>query len=239
MIDDLLHRFSAFVDLTQEERIALRDMIGHEAPFEAGERIRLEGDEVISLCFLHEGWALSSITHPDGSRQVLKVHRAGDIMGMPSLPFETAVESLVALTSARVSAIPLGKLGTLLADSPRLGALMLLMAQEERVTLMDRLAIGGQFSAKHSVAALLLLLFDGRPPSDDLAVSLHIPLTQVQIADLLGLSTVHVNRVMIALEAEGLITRDGPLGHTYELPDVPRLKSLIGMPDRVRRRDPA
>lgn len=103
---------------------------------------------------------------------------------------------------------------------------------------MDRLTIGGQLSAKHSVASLLLSLFDGRPPSDSSDTKLHIPLVQDQIADLLGLSTVHVNRVIVALEAEGLIRREGNKLHTYELTDVPQLKSLIGMAQRVRRRNP-
>ena len=101
--DALFHRFSAFVDLTDRERTAMRDVIGPERPLNAAEHIRSEGDEVAGLFFLHEGWVLSSINHPDGSRQVVKVHRSGDVMGAPSMPFETAVESLVALTPARAA----------------------------------------------------------------------------------------------------------------------------------------
>ena len=237
-----LHRFSAFVDLTPLERTALHDMIGPESSFNAGKRIRCEGDAVSGMFFLHEGWVLSSIIHSDGSRQVLKVHRSGDIMNGPSLPFETAVASLVALTPAKVSTIPIHKLGMLFAAHPRLAAVLFLNCQEERVTLMDRLAVGGQLGAKHSVAAFLLQLFDGRPPSDGSDAKLHIPLTQHQIADVLGLSPVHVNRVMAALEAEGLIKRSAPRtgrgGHIYEFPDTPRLKSLVDMPERMRRRNP-
>ena len=239
MTDDaLLHRFSAFVDLTDRERAAMRDMIGPERPFNAAEHIRSEGDEVASLFFLHEGWVFSGISHPNGSRQVVEVHRSGEVMGAPSLPFETAVESLVALTPARVSTIPLGKIGALFVEHPRLAAILYLKSQEERVTLMDRLAVGGQLSAKHSVAALLLLLIDGRLPPGGSDTRLHIPMTQAQIGDVLGLSVVHVNRVMCVLETEGLIRRDGPIAQTYELPDVPRLKELIGLPERVRRRNP-
>lgn len=238
MIEDLFHRFSAFIDLTLPERSALHDTVGQGSLFDAAQQIALEGDETTALFFLHEGWVLSGITHPDGSHQVLNVHRSGDLMGMSSLPFETAIESLVALTSSRVSTITLSKFDALLAAFPRLGSVTLLIAQEERVTLMDRLAIGGRLTAKHSVAALMLLMFDGRPPSEGHEAKLHVPLTQTQIADVLGLSTVHVNRVMNALEAEGLIKRDGALRHNYELPDVPRLKELIGTPERVRRRVP-
>lgn len=239
MTDAPLHRLSAFADLTALERAAMRDIVGHERSFEPAKGVRLEGDAATGLFFLHEGWVLSSITHPDGSRQVLKVHRSGDVMGAPSLPFETAVESLVPLTPARVSAISLAKLGALFSAHPRLAAMLYLACQEERVTLMDRLAVGGQLSAKHSVAALLVLLFESRPPSDGCGTQLHIPLTQMQIGALLGLSPVHVNRVMVALAAEGLVKRAGRQGHTYELPDVPHLKRLIGLPERVRRRNPA
>ncbi len=239
MIGASLHRFSAFVDLTERERAALGDMIGRERAYAAAECIRAEGDAATHLFFLHEGWVLSGITQPDGSRQALNVHRSGDVLGAPSLPFETAVEDLVSLTPTIVSAISLAKLGALFATHPRLATLLYLNCQEERVTLMDRLAVGGQLGAKHSVAALLLLMFDGRPPSDSSGTRLHIPLTQSQIADVLGLSAVHVNRVMAALEADGLVRRDGLSWRTYELPDVPRLRALTGLPERVRRRNPA
>lgn len=237
MTEDPLHRFSAFVDLTPQERAALDGMAAPASSFGAGGCIRSEGDESNGLFLLHEGWVFSSITYPDGSRQVLKIHRPGDVMGAPSLPFETAVASLVALTPARVCAISLSKLGTLFIAHPRLAAVLFLNCQEERVMLMDRLAISGQLTAKHSVAALLLLLIDDDPPAQGRGSTLHIPLTQQEIGDVLGLSTVHVNRVMGALKTEGLIKRAGPNGRTYELPDVPRLKGLVGMPERVRRRD--
>lgn len=239
MSDALLHRFSAFVDLTPHERAAMRDLIGRVSSFAISEEIRVEGDEVRSLYFLHEGWVLSSVAHPNGSRQVLKVHRSGDILGAPSLPFETAVESLVALTATKVSLIPLNKLGHLFVEHPRLAALFYLTCQEERVILMDRLAVGGQLGAKLSLATLLLLLFDGRPSANSSDARLVIPLTQQQIGDVLGLSAVHVNRVLNELEDEGLVKRDGPLKRLYELPDASRLKKVVGMPERVRQRSPA
>lgn len=124
MIDPPLHRFSTFVDLTHEEQVALRDMIGLGSSFGAGRHICVEGDETKSLFFLLEGWVLSTITHPSGSRQALKAHQAGDVMGAPSLPFATAVESLVALTAAKVSEVPLNKLGALFVTHPRLAALL-------------------------------------------------------------------------------------------------------------------
>lgn len=235
MIDDIaLHRFSTIVDLTPGEDSFLRGLGDRTISYEAGKPIRSEGDEPGGIFMLHEGWILSSITNADGRRQIHKVHRAGDIFGAPSLPFEATVESLIALTPCKVSSIALFSLGELFAKAPRLGAVLFLLAQEERAALMDRLMAAGRLSAKHNVAALLLVLHRGGP-SGGKGTLIHQPMTQSQIADVLGLSTVHVSRSLIALESGGFIRRDG---HTYDLLDIARLDAFVGLPARKIRRNP-
>lgn len=235
MLDEsVLWRFSGFVDLTAAERRALLSLLGPAAQALPGETIHLQGDPP-RLYLLHEGTVLSVVGTADGSRRVLKVHRPGDVMGAPSLPYAGAAESLVALTPSRVGPIALPALGELFARWPRLGAVMFLAAQAERVALMDRLVMSGCLDAAHSFAALLLQLLRSSPPGAPEA-ALHLPLTQPQIADVLGLSAVHVNRVVKALERDGLILREGYL---YHILDLARLEAYAGMPRRVPARNPS
>jgi CRP/FNR family transcriptional regulator, anaerobic regulatory protein len=229
-------RFSALADLTDRERAALRGLAEPPAYYPRGSVIRAEGQQP-HLYLLHTGWAASSATFADGKRQFFKVHLPGDVMGAPSLPLQSAAETLTVLTDATVSRMSLGALGHLFADHPRVGALFFLAANEERVILMDRLIAIGRRAAVPRLAALLLhlderlSLIDGDRPN-----ILELPLTQEQIGDLIGLTPVHVNRVFRRLEAQGVIERQG---RTVVIPSHEALSQVAAIPRRSVARNPA
>jgi CRP-like cAMP-binding protein len=197
--------------------------------------IRREGDRPQSIYMLIEGWVVSSMTLADGSRQIVKVHLPGDILGSPSVALDRAAETLTALTPVRLRSIGLAGLGALFTRAPHLAALLFLSAQQERIILMDRLCSIGRTSAECRLSALLVHLHDRlkliRP---DLGSRFDHPLTQEQIGDIIGLTAVHVNRVFRALEEKRLILRDG---HSVELLDIPALRRLSGVPVRTLAQD--
>jgi CRP/FNR family transcriptional regulator, anaerobic regulatory protein len=156
-------------------------------------------------------------------------------MGAPSLPYEQAVETLTSLTPVRVARIALPAVGRLFADFPRLGAFFFLAAQEERVILMDRLAAIGRLDALHRIAGLLIHLHErqvllGRDPSGPI----EMPLTQDQIADLLGLTPIHVNRTLRRMDLEGYVERKRG---SVELRRFADLRAMVGLPPRIVRRN--
>lgn len=232
-----LGRFSMFGDLSAVEAEALHHLAGPSVKLDANRDVRVGWDAPPGPFFLTAGWALSSVDLPDGGRQILKVHLPGDIMGAPSLPFEGPVETLTTLTPVQVSPISLPALGELFARAPRLGALLFLGAQEERVHLMDRLTAMGRMDAERSVASLLVHLYERlvAPAAIERAAVIELPMTQPQIGDVLGLTSVHVSRVLGRLEKEGHIRR---IGRTVELKDPARLRRSAGLPRRRLLRDP-
>lgn len=223
-------RFAAFAELTRAERSALQDLPGPPFSFAPSQVIRHEQDPVDGVYFLHEGWAMTSASFADGDRQILKIHLPGDIMGAPSLALDRAAETITAVTQVVASKVPGQKLGEIFARRPRLALLFFLAAQEERVALMDRLLVMGRRSAKESLAFLLLNLHDqlSKPDADGMR-SFDLPLNQSEIADLLGIHVVHVNRMFRALESDGLITRSGK---RITLTDPAKLQALTGLPKR-------
>ncbi len=232
--DVTLERFSAFGDLSEAEASALRQLLGPEIRLRAACDVREAWGGRHTLFVIREGWAASSADLSDGGRQILKIHLPGDLMGAPSLAFDAPVETLTTLTPARVSPVSLPALGELFARAPRLGAVMFLGAQEERALLMDRLTAVGRMDAEHSVMSLLLHLHERLSAAHPSGV-IPFPLTQAQVADVLGLTPVHVSRVMRRLEKAGRIRRDG---RTVELPDVGGLRGAAAIPRRRLRRDP-
>lgn len=197
--------------------------------------IRREGDPVQSVYMLLEGWAISSIALADGRRQIVKVHLPGDILGSPSVTLAAAAETLTALTQVRIRSVSLAAFGTIFKRLPHLAALLFLSAQQERVILMDRLCSVGRTSAESRLAALILHLRDRLALlHPDIGSRFEHPLTQEQLGDIVGLTSVHVNRVFRVLEDKRLIRRDG---HAVELLDIPALRRLSGVPVRNLTQD--
>ncbi|EQA99814.1 hypothetical protein L288_19210 [Sphingobium quisquiliarum P25] len=228
-------RLSEFLSPTPAEFDLFVGLAGPIQQVERHRTIRREGDRPQSVYLLVEGWVLSSMTLPDGSRQILKVHLPGDMMGSPSIALAGAAETLTALTPVKLRAMSHAALGSLFTRAPRLAALLFLSAQQERVILMDRLCSIGRTSAECRLALLLLHLHDRlKLITPRMEGTFDHPLTQEHIGDILGLTSVHVNRVFRALENRGLIRRSG---HRVELLDMPALRKLSGVPVRPLAQD--
>ncbi|USI74846.1 Crp/Fnr family transcriptional regulator [Sphingomonas morindae] len=232
-----LQRCLAFLDLSPSERATLDAMAGPPTPLPKRAVIRAEGDAVDTIFFLLEGWVTSSLSLPNGDRQIVKLHLPGDMLGTPSMVLAQAAETLTAITPVRLCRMSLSDYGQLFVRAPRLAAVLFLCAQQERITLMDRITSLSRTSAAQRLAALLLHIDErlrlGEPGR---APMLDLPLTQEQIGDMTGLTAVHVNRTFRELELMGLITRRG---RQVGLADLERLRQFAALPPRVWVRDPS
>lgn len=170
--------------------------------------IQRVNETITELFVLREGRAMSFVILPDGSRQILRVYFPGDFIGSASTIYNRAPESLIALSDAVICPFDKHALRRLLGDHPRVAALLFLLSNAERISLTDRLASLGRTSAKGRVASFLLDIFDRLRMTDDGIVdSFELKLTQEEIGDAIGLTSVHVNRMIRQMEQEGLISR--------------------------------
>jgi CRP-like cAMP-binding protein len=197
--------------------------------------IRAQGDPVRDVYFLSEGWVGCCVDVAAGGRQMVKVHLPGDVLGTPSLTLSSAAETLIALTRATVDVIPVQAFSRLFMDHPRIAAAMYLNAQKERVFLMDRLTSVARTSAAQRLAAFLLNVYDRLTLVGLEEPSFDLPLSQDQLADVLGITAVHANRTLFQLQESGLIARTG---RSISLLDVPALRSFGAMPQRRFERSP-
>jgi CRP-like cAMP-binding protein len=232
-----LSRFSAFADLTEREQATLQGLAEDCVTCPRETVIIAEGEALPRLFLLHSGWAATSIGLLSGERQLIKIHMPGDMMGVSSLSMESVAETIVALTPVTVSHLAPTALSRIFSEMPRLAMLFYLAAQEERIILMDRMTAIGRRTARQRVAALLAHLIDRlRLLDPDHPLSITVPLTQEQIGDLLGLTAVHVNRVLRILEDDGLIRR---VRKHIDLLDPEGLRDIAALPRRVPVRNPS
>lgn len=223
-------RLGHYIDLSVAEEAALERLELNERAYRKGAVIRREKEAVQELFIVKKGWAFSCALLADGGRQILRLHFPGDLIGTSSLAFTHAAHTLVALTDMVACPFDTAAMRDLFISYPRLAGLFFAVGQVEHVALTDRLASLGRTSARARVAALLLdTVYRLRVLHPDAGNDFLFPLTQEEIGDATGLTAVHVNRMLRALEEAGLIQRrDGRI----TIPDEERLAALAAYENR-------
>jgi len=178
------------------------------APREAlkGECLVEEGSENTSLIILCRGMARAARMLADGGQQIVAMFVAGDLLNAGDLTFRYTRTSISALTPVVSLSIPLSALNRLMEERPAIARALWRETANQAAIQREWLIGLGRRTAQARLAHFLcemscrLQLFD--PGAVD---GFELPLTQQDLGDILGLSTVHVNRVLQALRSDGLI----------------------------------
>ncbi len=233
MVSCLAERLSHYVRLSEAESLSLAQLEEQERAYRRGAVVIRENEGPRELFIVRSGWLHSSGVLGNGSRQILRFHFQGDILGMPLLAFSEPPETVTAVTDVVLSPFSREKLGQLIGEHPRLGALILSISVAERVALADRLASIGRTSARARVGSLICEIVSRMRRLGAVSDNgyIQLPLTQEDIGDATGLTSVHVNRMMRALAEDGIIERNG--GSQIRLLDDKRLIADSNYIDRT------
>ncbi|WP_262273537.1 Crp/Fnr family transcriptional regulator [Microvirga yunnanensis] len=222
-LNPLLWKLDSIADLSDEEKRAVLDLPMNVKIFEADSDIVRDGDRPSECCLVLSGFICRYKILSDGKRQIMGFYIPGDIPDLQSLHLKVMDNSIGALATSSIALIPHESLRALLERHPGLGAVLW------RDTLIDAAMfrawmIGiGRRSAYQRIAHLLCEL-QMRLRAVGLAGEhgYDLPVTQNELGDALGLSTVHVNRVLQDLRSEGLIVLRGG---TLHIPDWEALQA--------------
>ena len=164
-----------------------------------------EGEPQNPVLRLHSGWAVRVRFLPNGRRAVLAIHLPGDLIGLGSLLARSEGASVIALTAAAYQSVAADELRRLILARPEGMLRVVHLVDRERRRLEDLTIALGRCNAEQRVA-LLLLDLHSRLRSKKLieATAFRLPLTQAEIGDHLGLTVVHVNRVLRSLREQGI-----------------------------------
>lgn len=230
-----LVRFQAFAQLSDAELRAMMPMVRTPRQLDKGAFLQEEGEQATNVYLLLKGWTASSVMMADGHRQILKVHMAGDLIGLPGLAVATTPDTVVALTDVVFGQIDLRAFGKLFNDFPRVAALLFLISQEERLMLMDRLALVGQRDAAGRIAGMLLQLHARMLRQDpSIGNTLRLPLTQADLADMVGVSVVHINRTLMDLREKRIVSW---IRRQAVIHNEAALREIAGLPARKVARE--
>lgn len=174
-------------------------------------------------CRLSGGWACRAIGWPDGRRAIIDIYLPGDIIGIEAALFDRPSDEVAAITALGVRAIDAAALAELMVNPAAAAAAFWLLAEQQR--RIDRLTAALARRDAHERLALMLIDLHDRLRQRGLIAeaSYPLPLTQQQIGDHLGLTLVHVNRVLRSLREKRIVSIDR---HVVSIRDLDRLRQL-------------
>ena len=218
----LLH----FAPLSDADRQLLDHLAAGEEYFAADADIAAEGMVPRSVFLLKEGMAMRYRNMPDGRRQIMTFLIPGDLCDMHVFLLKEMDHSIGAITPVRVAPIARESIMNLFGANPRISAALWWSSLQEEAMLRERIVSLGRRDARGRVAYLLceLLWRHAAVGLTDGAV-FRLPLTQTEVADTLGLTPVHVNRVLKEFRQDGLISMER---RTMSLLGVEELQALAG-----------
>ncbi len=192
--------------LSAAETDAVLAIVPEPQPAAAGADILDALQRPHSCAVLVEGLAARYKLTPDGRRQVVSVHVPGDILDLYAWVMGRSDYSVLAVSDCRVSRIGFADLERLVGLHPRLGIALWRDMAAEGAVFREWVVGLGQRSAYERIAHFLCefacrLRAVGIGSQD----AIPFPLTQALLGDTLGMSAVHVNRVLQQLRREGLI----------------------------------
>ena len=205
----LLRKLSTHSPLDEGDREAILALPWAKRTIEPQGYIVREGDIPVLCGVLLSGFAFRQKLTGDGSRQIVSLHVPGDPLDFQNFYLEESDHNVQALTRAEVAFIDRGELRQLARARPGIGQAILVNILVDASIFREWILNVGRRAAPARLAHVLCEL-GVRLEAQGLAHEhgYQLPMTQEQLADVVGLTAVHVNRTLKALEANGLIKRD-------------------------------
>lgn len=213
------------VDLTDEDRVRLEKASSQTRHVGAREDLIQENEAPANVHVVLSGFACRYKILPEGKRQIMALLVPGDACDLQVQILRRMDHSISTLTPCVIANIPPDEIRSL-ASQPRLTQALWWATLVDEAILREWLVNMGQRQADEQLAHILCELLV-RLQTVGLARenSFDLPFTQEELGDVLGITTVHVNRVLQGLREEGLIVLKGKV---LTIPDVERLKQFAG-----------
>lgn len=236
-------RLARYADLDSIDIGALWSLIEGDMTIKKRRDLVVDGCEYRRLCFVEEGFAARYKLLRNGRRQIVNVVVPGDVVGMPGSFLDRSAYSVVAITDIKLQSCSLDDYVRLCHQRPQFGLLLSWLAMEEAAIYAEHIVDIGRRTPIERLARFLLeihsrLVTVGRATE----TAFDLPFSQEVIGDALGLSVPHLNRMLVQLRTDGLITIHERrvafadlkamqvLGH-YQPLNLTRIPAVDGKPD--------
>ncbi len=226
MTNPLVRKLGSFTMLSDDDKARLNGLSRSTQRHKAGTDLIAQGDRPREVFLLIEGWACRYKVLPDGNRQIMAYLIPGDLCDIHVFILKAMDHAIGLLSDARVAAIPKRVMLDTLREHPGIAQALFWATLVDEAVLREWLVNIGQRDAYRRTAHLfceMRLRMRQVGLTHDGAFSL--PLTQEQLGDTMGLTSVHVNRTLQKMRAEGLISLQGGV---LTIHDPDRMAAIAG-----------
>lgn len=223
--------------LSADDRSALRTLPFQRQSVPPHGFILREGEPSRRCALIHSGLAYRNKTTAEGMRQIVSIHIPGDMVDLQGALLKIADHNVQALTPCEMIFIDRQAVADLILSHPTLGMAMWVDTLIDGSIFREWIVNVGRRDAHARIEHLLCELgtrFEMAGLSD--RDGFDLPMTQEQIADSVGLTPVHVNRVLKSLGGDRLIQRNR---RYIRIPDWQKLTDVAGFNERYLHLDQA
>lgn len=225
----LFRKLSYYADMGDAGESVISAIPSRREKIDSGEDIITRGDDPDEGFVISAGWAARYISLEDGRSQILNFMLPGDMFDLQVFVTDGADHSVMAITDVEVFWISRASVLSVFERDPRAGAAFWWCALQEEAILREQIVRNGRRSARERVAHLLLeLRRRATVAGEGDGATFHMPVSQALLADALGLSFVHINRVLREFQKTGCIERTRT---ELTLLDSARLIEISGFDD--------
>jgi len=202
-------RTSSFFGYFEDEQLEKAHLLRSSLEMLAeGEHLYYEGDIADHSYTIYKGWIILYKSLENGNRQILRFALPGDLLCYKMGKNRTLDHSAVAVSDASLCTFPIERFKSVISELPELAVALGSMACLISERCHSTLTMIASHPAEAKIAFLLLSLYikersTSNSPKGDYCA--HFPITQEDISDALGLTSIHVNRVLQGLRKKGLI----------------------------------
>jgi CRP-like cAMP-binding protein len=219
----LIRKLERYAPLTDTERSAIGLLPLRVQEFARGQVIVNQGEKTDESAIVISGITFRFKLLPEGLRQIVALQVPGDFVDLHSFVLKPLDHAIGAASVVQIGKVPHSAIQRLIDQNPRIVRwLMWDMALDAAIS-REWLATVGRRSAYQQLAHLFCEVYFRMDWAGQVRdKSFEMALTQADLGDACGLSTVHVNRSLQALRKDGLIALES---HILRVPDINLLVS--------------
>jgi CRP-like cAMP-binding protein len=231
----LARKLTEYIELSPDELGCLGRLQAQNLSFERRANLRSEGESGQQCFILQDGWACCFKLLQNGRRQIINFAIPGDFLGLRSVLFRVSDHSVASITPVQVSSFSGRELFEIINQFPRVAVAILWALSCEEAIVVEHVVNLGRRNALERIAHFLIE-FGERLRVVGMATDqgYECPFTQDDLADALGLSAIHVNRILRQLRERQLLT----LSHgSLQIHDLPGLAAVAQFSDQYLDQD--
>lgn len=207
MANRFVQKLSGLANLTADDADALERLTAHPRRYVARQDLIREGDEPGPMFVVLEGWVCRYKILPSGTRQIMAFLMPGDACDLHIKLLAEMDHSIQSITTAMVATVSRSDMQTMMDDHPNVARAMYSAQLVDEGIMRAWIVSMGRRSSTERVAHLVCELYlrarnigltgDGE---------FNLPLSQLVLADALGMTAVHINRVLKELRLAGTMS---------------------------------